>query len=322
MIKKATILFSFMFLLLALGNYSSAIDLKGFGEKLKKLGEGAQTQEPAKEESKEEPSVQETGTDEITETPPYETDENETMETTAPKSTEMIKPFGGIEWEDDFATVVKKISGFEGIEKVELQFNYDEPINIKGITDKDALAAKLSKALERSNTCNDEYVGINGEKRKMSFKRYSITAFPIIIGGSPFELTVAFEGVSGLELKNRDGVLAEKRMNCTFPLVLESVNLQSNSPAIKDSCEKIMPMLADKYNDKTLPENCKTGRGWSFSDDYGHTFNGRVSYSDLVFFMSYSGGTYIEELNEAYRKHLVELELKKTKGKKDMGSGL
>ncbi len=60
---------------------------------------------------------QKTGKDEITKTTSQASNKDETTETSAPKSKEIIKPFGGIEWEDDFATVVKKINGFDGIDK-------------------------------------------------------------------------------------------------------------------------------------------------------------------------------------------------------------
>lgn len=297
---------------------------------------------------------QETGKDEITKTTSKGINENDTIETTAPKSKKKIKPFGGIEWDDDLATVVGKINGFEGIDKVELALGDETTLAIKGITEKNALSQQLGKLLEKLNPSlmdpkshradylKGEYVGPAGEKRAVILKELTIKASTVIIANVPFELEAYFELAPGLELKQPNNVLVENSMKYYFPVVLTGVKLYSNSIVLKDNCAEIIRIIfkkyADMYSDTSYssidPLRCSNDsvRISDRSEEeqstsylkIGSDREGRFGGSSSDYFsMTYFGNfRYIDELGETQRKHLVDIESKKFKGKKDMGSDL
>ncbi len=163
----------------------------------------------------------------------------------------------------------------------------------------------------------------------------TIKATPVIIADAPFELKAYFERVPGLELKQPEKVLTvlvEKRIKYTFPLVLTKVELYSHSIILKDNCAEIIKTIIKKYanmysNGDTVSSVDASKVGCSlYIEDSNKISSLLIRFDEINDSMSmeYSGGNsgYIVELDEAQRKHLVDIESKKFKGKKDMGSGL
>ena len=352
MIRKVTIFSLFMVLLM--GSYSSAIDLKGFGEKLKKLNENPPIQEPTKEEPKKQPTVHETGTDKVTqeEEPEVPADKLEDYKTAGEYNTaldmkrpdEKIEPFGSLTWEDGIFDVVVKINNMKDLDNIEIRAGHADGVNIKGVTDKNRLSQKLTNVLENREPLllkpNDprvrsygnllEFIGKNGDKKKFIAATYEIKAFPIIIKTIPFTLIARFEYSPGLAIYSPEKVLTESKGFYTFPLILTEVLLEAESPSLPDKYQEIHDILHLKYDKYDTPYANKYGYTFNLKnqldegnvlDKYGNRFE--VSWGTYRYNMSYSAGNdYKRILNEKYIQHLSDLESQKTKMKKDAGSEL
>lgn len=249
-----------------------------------------------------------------------------------------IKPFGKLEWTDCFNDTVLKLNSIEGIEKIELD-NGNDLINIKGITDKEVLSQKLGELIEKRNPflMNPEkangsgliesYTGKDNKEKKYVLMGYLLKASPIIICGTPFNLSVRFDLIPGVAIKLPDCALTEKKMSYSFPLVIKEVTLTSDSPNLKEKYKEIAKILHDKYigiksEFNTLEEltEAELSRGGMIYDNNKNSVN--ISLNETGCNIVYENVKNIEELNELYNKHLANIENNKNKGKKDMGADL
>lgn len=253
----------------------------------------------------------------------------------------LITPFGNLAWNDGFFEAVIKVNEMQGTEKIELVAD-GERESLRGIK-KDDLNKIFSGLLEKKfgyvlNKKNDPRAGMifetykdkNGADQKYTERiNLSIEAYPILIADVPFKIILKFSRAEGLSVQHPDKVIIEKKWNTAFPLVLTNVTLVSNSPSIADNYKKIDAIVEKKYR-KYDPNKDRM----FVSGDYlqGCVYDNEIPLEASSSFciksdsseysLSYSSESYQKKLSEIYRQHLANLESNKTKGKKDMGSGL
>lgn len=273
----------------------------------------------------------------------------------------VIKPFGPLEWEDSLWSVVEKINKIEGVEQIEFKGipQQGERVNLKGITKKDFLdkldqytdevilglrgpktklknkgyEERLKYYLTAARGDLNKYLDIQGNE-KIAEKIVNITISPIIIKGVPFVMTIAFFPVKGMAIAKPEDVLPSANKKIMFPVVINEVNLSSNSPMLKDNYKEIITIFEEKYgkfkNKQFLGKKYADPVQWRSNNQFlscvvkdqkGYRLD--VNGSPSGFTIKYTtSDNYIKSLDEIYRKHLADLEAKKVGGKKDMSQGL
>lgn len=242
-----------------------------------------------------------------------------------------ISPFAPFSWEDDLLTVIVKANSLPGVEKVVLAFvgiNMD-PISLKGITNSNQLADKLSDLLKalsphfadfnnprtRSSPIVSAYLDNNGRQKIYLHLPLAVSASPVVIASVPFTLTIGLAPSPGFAVLQPNKVIKDSRVGYSFISVMSGVLLESRSPALADHIKDIENILEKKYGQP--PSYGK------IRDDAGHSLELMNHIEDGGgATLLYTHETYNQALNEAYRNHLADLEAKKTQGKTDMKSGL
>lgn len=240
----------------------------------------------------------------------------------------IISPFAPFSWEDDLLTVTVKANNLPGVEKVGLAFvgvNM-EPISLKGITNSTQLADKLSDLLKalaphfadlnnprtRSSPIVSAYLDNNGLQKVYLHIPLAVSASPVVVANVPFTLTIGLAPSPGFAVLQPSKVIKDSRVGYSFISVMSGVLLDSRSPALADNIREIEKIIERKYGQ---PPSDGTIR-----DEKGHSFELREDGGGAT--LIYAHETYNQALNEAYRKHLANLEAKKTQEKTDMKSGL
>ncbi len=247
---------------------------------------------------------------------------------------DIIQPFGGLDWHDGFVDVIVKLNSMPGIERIEFAMDKSQTRNIKGIVNKSKIEDEINWAIRTA----DSQKVISSSKGRLKFSRRDIAqvawglgatvqAYPIVISGVPCMLTANFTNSPGLAV-----VAPEKVLKGNRGLVLQEVELTSDSPILADQYMNIQKIIDEKYlskdNNRLLIDDhgmAATNRKVFLAGEFGRIIypglDGYISSEDLR--ITYSdGGYYIGELEEALSKREATVESRKIKGKKDMSGGL
>lgn len=252
----------------------------------------------------------------------------------ASKLTEdIIEPFGGIKWEDSLLQLINKLNAIKGIEKIQLHLN-DADISVKGLSGQKELEKKLSELLakynprifkESSAALVNHYTGKDGAKLKYLLLVPKISVSPIVIAGVPFNVSVSFNAVSGLDVVSPEAVPIEKRGGYAFPLVISEIELKSSAAGVAANCREIIRLIEAKYRkfdpDSNLLISYPTLRlEGNISDKDGRTFSTTVNRDKAI--LNYISDAYQKQVSEAYRNYQAAGERKANSGKEEMGSRL
>lgn len=247
---------------------------------------------------------------------------------------EAIQPFGGIQWRDNVLQIATKIKELKP-DTISLVMPNNKKIDIYQSNDSKAISANLGAILKESSPFHfdpeyayrightlEKYFDADGNEKVFVEKAYAIEASPIMISGVPFRLVVIFTHHVGLAVTHPENVYVEPTNQYTFPLIIESVNLTSKSPALADKYDSINKILDKKYK-KFDPSNIRL----SWPQGGGQVFDGQgnsisINATKASYTISYSSDTFSKQLNEKYRQHLVNLEAKKMGKKDDMANSL
>jgi len=250
-----------------------------------------------------------------------------------------ITPFGSLAWDDGLLDTVNKLNQMKGLEQIEL-VTKEERTDLKGASE-NSLNSILSGLLENKfgsilNAKNDRRAGMifetykdkAGTDQKYTERIWiSIEAYPIMICDTPFTITLLFSRAEGLAIQHTDKVMIEKKWGTAFPLVLTMVTLVSKSPRIADNYKEIDTVLEKKYKpyDKSGIRMSVAGGhldGCVYETEGTKSARFCVKSSSSEYTISYFNKAYLATLAEIYRRHLADLENKRTKGKSDKSSDL
>lgn len=249
---------------------------------------------------------------------------------------ELIAPFGSLEWSDTITEALIKIQNMQGLEKVEISYS-NESVDAKDTKGRDSVNAKLSQLLKikrprfyepdgvnRVSNWTEKYTAKSGAEKRFIPSTISIKASPINISGVPFNLEVNFTMQPGIDIVKPDQALYDNKINVSFPCAIEEVILMSKASSLADKFTDINTLILNKYKkfDKhgILDPDSRGNIGNSVSDLNGDSVD--INSSKYSYFIRYNSRSFPKELDEAYRKHLAEIENKKNAGKQDMGSSI
>lgn len=249
---------------------------------------------------------------------------------------ELIAPFGSLEWSDTITEALIKIQNMQGLEKVEISYS-NESVDAKNTKGRDSVNAKLSQLLKikrprfyepdgvnRVSNWTEKYTAKSGAEKRFIPGTISIKASPINISGVPFNLEVNFTMQPGIDIVKPDQALYDNKINVSFPCAIEEVILMSEASSLADKFTDINTLILNKYKkfDKhgILDPDSRGNIGNSVSDLNGDSVY--INSSKYSYFIRYNSISFPKELDEAYRKHLAEIENKKNAGKQDMGSSI
>lgn len=248
-----------------------------------------------------------------------------------------IDPFGNFKWTDNFVEVITKLWEFNGIEQIKIRYN-GQSIDITKISDEQEISSILSELIVSTNSywlkpqgrshleaIAIKYVDKNNEKKICLQSDMRIQSGPIMISGVPYNIIATFIPMPGLAIVSPEKVLSEKQFSLTFPFALQQIKLKSQSSLLLENFQKINNILLNKYkpfDQNGFMEIHRTSgklQGGGI-DAYGNSIG--IESDGYVSSITYSSGYYLNELNDAYNKHIMDLENKKHSGKQDMSSEL
>lgn len=241
----------------------------------------------------------------------------------------IIQPFGGLNWNDSFFDVIKKVNKIEGVKKVYIDFDdgtddeyeshignvnynaYAGSVDITNVTSDIIIKNKfveLEKQLQNPNII--EYINRQGKILKYPKLSLNIHAEPFIIEGIPYRLIVCFKQEPGLALERNQYVINDN------PIYFDQVKLILNGSDLKikypqNQCEKIRTILENKYKIMFIPD---WGRNRPKTYDMNGSSNTNIHIiDDVCYNIIYSNLALSLHYSQFYEKFLTNFEANKSK---------
>lgn len=249
-----------------------------------------------------------------------------------------ISPYGGLKWEDDFFQVIEKLNKITDVTSFISQMGLVlDKYDLSDIKTRDDLQKLFVKAYMKGKEKNSKFpnkvykvqhVPAYDEKgNEVKVLRYdSIRLFlePVVILGVPFKMEVSLNGAKGLAAKYPDKMIPVD-MDVFAHMILDKVELSSDSPLLSDKITEINTLLSKHYKvyfDKEVKENKRFTSLNEWKDN-------KISYtcrdgsgSELLILLSerqcrlvYKSTAFEKELDHAYKEALKKNEASKVKGK-------
>ncbi|WP_145976183.1 hypothetical protein [Nitrospira moscoviensis] len=257
-------------------------------------------------------------------------------------ATEPLKPFAPFSWDDDILLAVRKLNALPGVDRVTMGDGSGTELDVRHIETKEHLETLLQKYVRESAysrgdidtlislNITGEYLDKMGSQRLYHKAFMYLSARPVIISGTPFELTVAFAGNPGLAVAHPDKVLTANVVSRTsktplaldFSGVMMKVDLISDSVILNETLPSIERLLEDKY--RRYDPNHHYIHEWRNGGTLHTNENQNLLtvYGPHPFGLEYSSEALARSLAQRYLNHVANLESQQFKGKKDMKEGL
>jgi len=275
----------------------------------------------------------------------------------------IINPFGSIRWDDSVLEVIEKLKRMQGIENVKIGGKY--PI----LYNQSPSAVLNTYFINNTKVVHYNFNPLTGKEGKITLRPYKnlidargnkkkyfdtgvvITASPIIIEGTPFELSASFISNKGVVINKSKNVYQDST-GYIYPLILSNIELTSKSNALKTThnliyqiCRNKFPQIIEeelkweppsvdfKTGESIRPAikptvdisnnfdiNIKDKAQSSFSFSYNE-----VNMGDFIpqygLSMTYSKDrSYFEYLNKLYEDYVSNIEAQKYKSTPSLGS--
>jgi len=237
-----------------------------------------------------------------------------------------IRPFGEFTWQDGLIDVIQKINGIAGIESIAVSCQggrlMDVPIPVDLTKVGDIVFVSFrgcqpgSDKEPISRFPVESYLAKDGATRTYVCRRIEVVAEPIVIAGIPFKMSIRFAPALGLAVACPTKVLSAPPYD--FPMIIERVEIISDSPGLKDHLQDINDIVTAKYGAlKRGPNGCPIVER---EDDLGSSV--LVVACPGRYTITYTGTYEAERLEELYRKHIADIESQRIRKAPDMGAGL
>lgn len=242
-----------------------------------------------------------------------------------------IKPFGNFTWHDGLFKAITTAQSIAGIEKLDIKvgevISSDPKITekqIQAMLSERYAGDMLTRSLGNAKVAGQQCVESKDAVFYYFLQRAEITVSPIIISNVPFTASLEFVSNCGLAIQHPEEVTKDASGKVITPLKLVGVTLTSKSPLLGENIGKIAAAMQEKY--KAFPpspfgmENMlnKNRADASQADAAGNNVQVQCYPENCT--IAYR--TTNSDVDEAYRKHLADIEVSKNSGKADMSSGL
>ncbi len=250
-------------------------------------------------------------------------------------SEDSISPFGKLEWSDAFSEIIMKLNGIKGLDNINVVMG-KKSISLQ-VSDQAEIIERMSMLLEKQypelksleSPKSEEFMAlikkIHYEDGKKSYFLSSflirVVASPIMIIGVPFEMVIKFKYTPGVAVTKREKLLTENH-GFSFPVVMSEVYLVSKHPLLKTKYREIDSVIENKYKNFTdldIKLDWSKGGGLIL-DKKGASL--RAISGSTYYQIIYSNKAFYNEMEESYRKHLVDMKDAEGAKKPDMSSDL
>jgi len=241
----------------------------------------------------------------------------------------VIQPFGNIEWEDNVVEVVKKLQKRKDIKNINVKFQvgayYPDPIQIdKKDNAKKVLNEKIPTVINfvQNKLWDDEQffkykysngykktlvVNYDGSSKRRGSNKIKVISEPIYIHNIKFKVNVVFSFSMGYFKKYPNKIMKIKNNNeyIYLPYFLEKVILKSSSSSIPQKSEnKIYDTLATKYNSYIVDKD-KSHLFILCKDENDNSEIRLTRYSNLN--IKYKNLFIFDNLEKLYEEHKMKM---------------